>query len=177
MDEATDIAEALRRDLRSAQKRLAVVSLEEPCAKCGRQLGQQPPNSLGLPAGGAVPPLYVFPSGLAFHGLCCAAEVVALVSPQQAGKIRGLLEALSKLPAPGVGLAGAGSGGGGHGSGDVAGAGSGAGAGGAALPLLAQLEEQVASECPWNGEVTVRLIDLPFVSPEADRKELQAWAL
>jgi hypothetical protein len=52
-----------RRDLRTAQRRAAVVSLEEPCARCGRALGQAPPNPLGLPSGGAVPPLYVFPSG------------------------------------------------------------------------------------------------------------------
>eukprot|EP00983_Pelagomonas_calceolata_P084344 1156350-Pelagomonas_calceolata.AAC.8 len=29
---------------------------------------------LSTAAGGALPPLYVFPSGLAYHGACCAAE-------------------------------------------------------------------------------------------------------
>jgi hypothetical protein len=72
------------------------------------------------------------------------------VSPQQGARIRAVLEGLAKLP--------------------------GGGSGGAAPGLLAQLEEQVASECPWNGEVTVRLLDLPFVSPE-DSEELASWAL
>ncbi len=74
------------------------------------------------------------------------------MSPQQGAKIRGILEGLAKLAAPSA---------------------AGSGAAGA---LLAQLEEQVASECPWNGEVTVRLLDLPFVSAQ-DAEELQGWAL
>jgi hypothetical protein len=43
--------------------------------------------------------------------------------------------------------------------------------------VQAQLEEEVASECPRNGEVAVRMVDLPFV-PEADlQRHITEWAI
>jgi hypothetical protein len=40
---------------------------------------------------------------------------------------------------------------------------------------LAQLEEEVAAEDPWNGDLTVRLLDMPFVDQIADAAEISAW--
>lgn len=41
-----------------------------------------------LHPGGALPPLYVFPSGLAYHGSCCAAEVQVRTQALQFARFR-----------------------------------------------------------------------------------------
>jgi hypothetical protein len=47
-------------------------------------------------AGGAIQPFFVFPTGNAYHGVCCAAEVMELANLQQQSRIRNILTALSK---------------------------------------------------------------------------------
>lgn len=47
-----------------------------------------------------MPPLYVFPTGLAYHGACCAAEVLELAPPQVR---RGALWVLSVDALRGIG--------------------------------------------------------------------------
>ena len=78
------------------EHRAATVDLSSACARCQRPLAGRPPASVG-PAGGCVPPLYLFPTGNAFHGACAAAEVAALVAPAQAARIRSLLSRLSQV--------------------------------------------------------------------------------
>jgi hypothetical protein len=41
--------------------------------------------------------------------------------------------------------------------------------------LAAQLEEEVGCEDPYNGELTVRLLDAPFIDPTTDSAEIAAW--
>lgn len=41
--------------------------------------------------------------------------------------------------------------------------------------LAAQLEEEVGCEDPYNGELTVRLLDAPYIDPTADSAEIVAW--
>ena len=55
--------DAVRGDLKLLAGRAATVSGREPCARCGRALLDAPPNAAGLPAGGAVPQFYVYPTG------------------------------------------------------------------------------------------------------------------
>lgn len=43
------------------------------------------------------------------------------------------------------------------------------------MGVAAQLEEEVGGEDPWNGELTVRLLDAPFVDPVGDAAEIAAW--
>lgn len=86
----------MRRDLQLLSSRTAVISSGQLCAACGRAILDPPPNKLRLPAGGAVPPFYLFPTGQAFHALCAAAEVVAYGGEARAGRTRKLLQRLSK---------------------------------------------------------------------------------
>lgn len=104
-------------------------------------------------AGGAIQPFFVFPTGLAYHGVCCAAEVMDLANNvQQQSRIRGIMSRLSKVP-------------------------RGAAEGGRELQeLLRQFVAEVACEDPRNGEITVRLVDLPFIM-ETDHHEQALWAL
>ncbi len=43
MEEATQIADAVRKDMRLLQSRTAVVRVTEPCARCGAALADSPP--------------------------------------------------------------------------------------------------------------------------------------
>lgn len=78
------------------EHRTGTLDLASPCSRCHRPLARPPPPSVG-PSGGCIPPLYLFPTGNAFHGACAAAEVVALVAPPQAARIQALLLRLSKV--------------------------------------------------------------------------------
>lgn len=96
MDEATDIADALRQDIKMLECRTAVVNLDEPCCHCGASLGESAKVS-GLPRGGSLPPYFVFPSGLVFHGVCLCKEVLELVGPRKKTKILQLMQELSEV--------------------------------------------------------------------------------
>ena len=87
---------ACRKDMASLQKRTATLDLSQPCARCQLPLGSPPPPSIG-PRGGALPQLYLFPTGNAFHGVCAAAEVASLVIPAQAAKIKELVAQLAQV--------------------------------------------------------------------------------
>lgn len=143
--------------------RTAVISSSELCVSCGRGILDPPPNALRLPSGGAVPPFYLFPTGQAFHVLCAAAEVVQYGGELRAGRIKKLLQRLSKAE-PGAGakaptLNGQGS------EEDSVGA------------LAARLEEEVGCEDPWNGELLAGMIDLPFIQQDKDVDEIMSWRI
>jgi hypothetical protein len=132
--------------------------------------------------------------------LCAAEEVVALGGAPRAKRVRSLLSRLSRAdpapppeppptppqasgPPPPAGAAQAAGGGGGGapdsgggGSGGVASGGAASGGGVTMASVLAgQLEEEVGAEDPWNGELAVRLLDMPFIDPAADAAEAAAW--
>ncbi|KAG1655491.1 hypothetical protein FOA52_008962 [Chlamydomonas sp. UWO 241] len=151
MSEATQIADAARRDLKLLSTRSAALGSDHPCAHCGRGLGMAPAPLLGVPSGGSIQPMFAFPTGAAYHGACCAAEVLALAGAQQAVRVRGLLARLAKVkPAS-------------RGDPQVS-------------TMQQQLASEVAAEDPRSGEITVRLVDLPFVS-EADQQQAALWAI
>ncbi len=121
MSEATSIADSVRRDLKLLSTRTAALGADQPCQRCGRALALPPPPC-GLPsgenmvwwmrkcvqamrflAGGAIQPFFVFPTGSAYHGVCCAAEVIAVANAQQQNKIRGLMASLSRATRPSAG--------------------------------------------------------------------------
>lgn len=43
--------------------------------------------------------------------------------------------------------------------------------------LLDQLDSEIAAECPRNGEIVLRLIDMPFINPELQRREIVSWGI
>ncbi|KAJ9515226.1 hypothetical protein QJQ45_002352 [Haematococcus lacustris] len=150
MEESTEIADAVRADLAVLATRTATVSLAAPCARCGRPLANTPPDSaIGtLPAGGAMPSFLVFPSGLVYHGSCCAAEVCELAAPIIKQRV---ISAAGKL--------------GRRHKGDES-----------AQVLLGQLLDDIGAEDPRNGELVVRLVDAPYLLP-ADNAESATWII
>ncbi len=87
-----------REDLGRAAHRTGLLDPVQPCARCARPLSQPPPAAAG-PSGGALPKLYLFPTGNAFHAACLCTEVLALAPPQQAERIRSAMQTLSKVSA------------------------------------------------------------------------------
>ena len=158
MNMATRTAAALRESLERVEGRAAAIDLEEPCASCGRPLHQQPPASAG-PSGGALPRLFLFPSGNAFHGSCLCAEAGALAPPPQrkriarlAARLAGVSEHGATVPADGTDPAISTS------------------------DLKRQLEDEVAVEDPFCGEIVVRHLTQPIILPE-EATEAASWAV
>ncbi|KAL4423908.1 hypothetical protein ABPG75_001209 [Micractinium tetrahymenae] len=147
MQQATHTVQAIRADLAQLEHRSAALDSSEPCARCGRPLHAPPPSSAG-PAGGALPKLYLFPTGNAFHGSCLCAEVAELAPAVQRRRIQQLAERLAGV-AEGATMVPA--------SADAPAASVG--------QLRQQLEEEVAVEDPYEGEGVARYISLPFLAP------------
>lgn len=146
-----------REDLARLEHRAGALDSAEPCARCGRPLHAPPPASAG-PSGGALPKLYLFPTGNAFHGSCLCAEVGDLAPAPQRRRIQALQERLAALP-----------------EGAAAAPAAGDAPGDSVEALRQQLEEEVAVEDPYCGEVVVRHISRPFVTP--DEEAADGWAL
>lgn len=94
MSISTKTAHAIRGYLAGLETRVGVLGVDARCARCDRPLGAPPPVSAG-PSGGAVPKLYLFPTGNAFHGACLAAEVSAVAPRIQRQRIATALTALA----------------------------------------------------------------------------------
>jgi hypothetical protein len=142
------------------------MSTREVCVACKRAILDPAPNVWKLPCGGAIPPFYLFPTGQAFHVLCAAAEVVQYGGETRAARVKKLLQKLSRLD-PGVGP---------HTTAAAERAGGWGGtAGEERVEVLAnRLVEEVGCEDPWNGELLVRMIDMPFIRPDVDA-EVATW--
>lgn len=147
MQQATHTVQAIREDLARLEHRSAALDSSEPCARCGRPLHAPPPSSAG-PSGGALPKLYLFPTGNAFHGSCLCAEVAELAPAAQRRRIQQLAERLAGV-AEGAATVPA--------TADAPAA--------SVEQLRQQLEEEVAVEDPYEGEGVARHIGLPFVAP------------
>lgn len=152
-------AAACREDLARLEHRGAALDSAEPCARCGRSLHALPPSSAGA-AGGALTKLYLFPTGNAFHGSCLCAEVADLAPAVQRQRIQRLAERLAGVP-EGAATAPATS--------DAPAA--------PVEQLRQQLEEEVAVEDPFCGEIVVRHIAKPFIPLEEEREQAGSWAL
>lgn len=98
--------------------------------------------------------------GLVFHVVCASEEVLHLGGPSRAQRVKTLLQRLSRA-APGATTA---PGYNGYSDEPVS-------------NLLSMLEEEVGLEDPWNGEVTVRQIDMPFISHDEDVLEVASWRI
>jgi hypothetical protein len=42
---------------------------------------------------------------------------------------------------------------------------------------VGQLADAIAQEDPWNGELTVRLVDQAFISADEDQAVVDSWRL
>ncbi|GMN61189.1 hypothetical protein TIFTF001_030269 [Ficus carica] len=167
MNDATHGADNIRNDISALAQRYAVIERDEECGVCRRKIltvGREFQMARGYTSVGSMAPFYVFPCGHAFHAQCLIAHVTRCTTEAQAEYILDLQKQITLL--------------GGETRNDSTGS----------LTedsitsltpvdkLRSQLDDAIASECPFCGELMIREISLPFVLPE-EARQISSWEI
>ncbi|XP_039026661.1 vacuolar sorting protein 18-like [Hibiscus syriacus] len=167
MNDATHGADNIRNDISALAQRYVVVDRDEDCGVCRRKIlaiGGDYRMASGYTAVGTMTPFYVFPCGHAFHAHCLIAHVTRCTNESQAEYILDLHKQLTLL------------------SGEVRRESNGGMTNEAITSvsptdkLRSQLDDAVASECPFCGELMIREISLPFIMPE-EARQVNSWEI
>ncbi|KAM0936066.1 putative transcription factor C2H2 family [Dioscorea sansibarensis] len=166
MNDATHGADNIRGDISALAQRYTVIGRDEECGVCKRRILNGGTNRVarGYTTVGPLAPFYVFPCGHAFHADCLIAHVTQCSSQAEAEYILDLQKRLSLL-----GVAAS----------NDATVGSNDESIKSITPadnLRSQLDDAVASECPFCGDLMIRDISLPFVLPE-ETDQLASWEI
>ncbi|PHT54952.1 hypothetical protein CQW23_03438 [Capsicum baccatum] len=195
MNDATRGADNIRNDISTLAQRYTVIDRDEECGVCRRKIlnvGGDYRMTTGYMAVGPMAPFYVFPCGHAFHAQCLIAHVTRCTNqaqkelleksfndaliPKKAGAeevkdfqpinliaeyILDLQKQLTLLGAEPKNVSN-----GGLSEEPLA----------SVTPMhkiRSQLDDAVASDCPFCGELMIREISLPFILPE----ESESWEI
>lgn len=167
MNDATHGADNIRNDINALAQRYTVIDRDEDCGVCRRKIltaGWENRMARGYISIGAMAPFYVFPCGHAFHAQCLIAHVTRCTDRTQAEYILDLQKQLSLL---------------GSESRDSNGVLAEEGSINTMTPvdkIRSQLDDAVAGECPFCGELMIREISLPFILPE-QAHEAASWEI
>ncbi|XP_015172039.1 PREDICTED: vacuolar protein sorting-associated protein 18 homolog isoform X2 [Polistes dominula] len=146
MEEATKAAEVIRKDIQTFRTRCTFVDSRDTCNSCDVQL--------------LLRPFYVFPCGHRFHSDCLVAALTPMLSMDQRTKLADLQRQLTFIsnrsentststrltPLP------------------------------AKDQIKADIDELVASECLYCGELMIESIDKPFIEEEDYERVMREWA-
>ncbi|TYH29537.1 hypothetical protein ES288_A01G020400v1 [Gossypium darwinii] len=167
MNDATHGADNIRNDISALAQRYVVIDRDEDCGVCRRKIlaiGGDYRMASGYTAVGSMAPFYVFPCGHAFHSHCLIAHVTRCTNESQAEYILDLQKQLTLL-------------------GSEVRRESNGGLTNEAVTsvspadkLRSQLDDAVASECPFCGELMIREISLPFIMPE-EAQQVASWEI
>ncbi|CAN6571708.1 unnamed protein product [Malus baccata var. baccata] len=167
MNDATHGADNIRNDISALAQRYAVIDRDEECGVCRRKIltvGREYQLARGYVSVGQMAPFYVFPCGHAFHAECLIAHVTRSTNEAQAEYILDLQKQLTLLD--------------GEARKDSNGS----------LTeetitsmapvdkLRSQLDDAVASECPFCGDLMIREISLPFILP-VEQQQNTSWEI
>ncbi|XP_052198989.1 vacuolar sorting protein 18 isoform X2 [Diospyros lotus] len=167
MNDATHGADNIRNDINALAQRYAVINRDEDCGVCQKKIltaGWDQRMARGYAPVGAMAPFYVFPCGHTFHAQCLIAHVTRCTDHTQAEYILDLQRQLTLL------------------GGEFKDS-------NAALnveesittmtrtdKIRSQLDDAIASECPFCGELMIREISLPFILPD-EAYEATTWEI
>uniref|UniRef100_M8D7E9 Vacuolar sorting-associated protein 18-like protein n=1 Tax=Aegilops tauschii TaxID=37682 RepID=M8D7E9_AEGTA len=183
MDDATRGADNIRSDIGALAQRFTVIDREEECGVlcdnkslvsiplqhvCRRKIltvGGLHQVGRSYTSVGHMAPFYVFPCGHAFHANCLIAHVTRCTSQVQAARILNLQKQLSLMDRK----AAKDNGGTGNGESTVSSAPT-------VDKLRSQLDDAVASECPFCGDLMIKEISLPFILP-GESVEKASWEI
>ncbi|KAG9152185.1 hypothetical protein Leryth_016372, partial [Lithospermum erythrorhizon] len=163
MNDATHGADKIRNDISALTQRYTIIDRDEECGVCQRKiLNIGGEVARGYTVVGPMAAFYVFPCGHAFHGQCLIAHVTRCTTPAQAEHILELQKQLTLLGSDSLVESNADE---------------------EAITNMApidkirsKLDDAIASECPFCGELMIREISLPFILPmESD--EVTSWEL
>lgn len=167
MNDATHGADNIRNDISALAQRYAVIDRDEDCGVCRRKIlitGRDYRLARGYASVGPMAPFYVFPCGHAFHAQCLIAHVTQCTNETQAEYILDLQKQLTLLgsearkDANGV-----------TNEDSIT----------SMTPtdkLRSQLDDAIASECPFCGDLMIREISLPFITP-AEAHQFASWEI
>ncbi|KAI3440706.1 Pep3_Vps18 domain-containing protein [Psidium guajava] len=167
MNDATHGADNIRNDISALAHRYAVIERDEECGVCRRKIltvSGEYRMTRGYASTGPMAPFYVFPCGHAFHAECLIAHVTRCTNESQAEYILDLQKRLTLL--------------GSETRRDQTG-GLNEDSITSVTPaekLRSQLDDAIASECPFCGDLMIREISLPFILPE-EAQQVTSWEI
>lgn len=168
MNDATRGADNIRNDIGALAQRYAIIERDEECGVCRRRILNTAADfgiSRGYASLALMAPFYVFPCGHAFHAQCLIAHITQCTNPEQAEHILDLQKQLTLV------------------SGEM----------GRDLDssltvqepvasmnqvdkIRSQLDDEIASECPFCGELMIQEISMPFILSE-EEQEVNSWEI
>ncbi|CAL5381374.1 unnamed protein product [Camellia sinensis] len=169
MNDATHGADNIRNDISALAQRYSVIDCDEDCGGvCLRKIltaGWDHRMARGYTSVGAMAPFYVFPCGHAFHAQCLIAHVTRCTHRDQAEYILDLQKQLTLL--------------GGESKKESTGTLTEEESITSMTPtdkIRSQLDDAIACECPFCGELMIREISLPFILLE-EAYEAASWEI
>ncbi|XP_057954513.1 vacuolar sorting protein 18 [Malania oleifera] len=166
MNDATHGADNIRNDISALAQRYAVIDREEECGVCRRKVlsvGMEHRMARGYTSVGPMAPFYVFPCGHAFHAQCLIAHVTRCTDQPRAEYILDLHKQLTLL--------------GSEAKRELNGSVTEEESITSMTPLdkiRSQLDDAIAGECPFCGDLMIREISLPFILPE-EAHQVTSW--
>ncbi|XP_068668534.1 vacuolar sorting protein 18 [Aristolochia californica] len=154
MNDATHGADNIRQDISALSQRYTVIDRDEECGACKRKIlatGGARRMARGYTSVGPMAPFYIFPCGHAFHSECLIAHVTRCSNRTQAEYILDLQKQLSLL---GNSITTNG-----HAEDESITSTN------PVDKVRSQLDDAIASECPFCGDLMIREISLPFILP------------
>lgn len=168
MNDTTHGADNIRNDISALAQRCTVIDRDEECGVCRRKIlntGREFGMGRGFTSVGQMAPFYVFPCGHAFHAQCLIAHVTRCTVEDHAEYILDLQKQLTLI------------------SSEARRESNGNLALEVSIPsmttidkLRSQLDDAIASECPFCGDLMIREISLPFILPEEDQ-HVVSWEI
>ncbi|KAK7272349.1 hypothetical protein RJT34_28877 [Clitoria ternatea] len=165
MNDATRGSDNIRSDISALAQRYTVIERDEECGVCRRKIltaGREFGMGRGYTSVGQMAPLYVYPCGNAFHAQCLIAHVTRCTVEGHAEYILDLQKQLTLM------------------GNEARRESNGTLSSEESVPsmttvdkLRSQLDDAVASECPFFGDL-IREISLPFIHPHEEQHVL-SW--
>ncbi|XP_011498125.1 PREDICTED: vacuolar protein sorting-associated protein 18 homolog isoform X2 [Ceratosolen solmsi marchali] len=158
MQEATKAAETIRKDIQAFRTRCTFVHAKDTCNTCGTQL--------------LLRPFYVFPCSHRFHSDCLVAALTPMLSIESQTQLADLQHQLTLISGRPDELAGIS-----NQQQHTISADSGTSASlSTKEQIKADIDELVASECLYCGDLMIDSIDKPFIEEEDYERVMKEWA-
>lgn len=151
MEEATQSAKRIREDIQEMRNKYGSVEPQEKCAACDFPLLNRP--------------FYLFLCGHMFHYDCLLQAVYPNLPSYKQAKLENLQKKLSTTSQPSKSH---------HRAKDTDVTGQGKGQP-SREQVKADIDDIVAAECVYCGELMIQSIDKPFIDPKQYEEEMQSW--
>ncbi|KAH9624516.1 hypothetical protein KSS87_014015 [Heliosperma pusillum] len=168
MNDATRGADNIRNDISALAQRYAIIERDEECGVCRRKILSTAADfgmSRGYASVGPMAPFYVFPCGHAFHAECLVAHLTRCTDREQAERILDLQKQLTLVSGEPRKDS----------SGTLAADTESVTSANQIDKIRSQLDEAIASECPFCGFLMIKEISMPFILTE--EQEANSWLI